>query len=135
MRDCVFCKIIRGEIPSRKLYEDGKFVVILDKFPGNPGHALVIPKEHAENLLDLPDETAAGVLPLAKRVAAALDKALAPVGINILQNNGAAVGQSVMHYHLHVVPRFDGDSYRFGWRPAEVPGDELNRLAARIGAI
>lgn len=130
--DCVFCKIIEGKIPSFKLYEDDSYIVILDKFPGTPGHALVIPKEHSENIMTLSDEIGAGIIPLAKRISQALDRSMSPIGINIVQNNGAAVGQSVMHYHLHVIPRFKGDNYGLLWKPVEATDEKLQELKDAI---
>ena len=133
--DCLFCKIINGDIPSFKLYEDDGYVVILDKFPGTPGHALIIPKEHAENVTTLSDTACAGVIPLAKRVTRALESAMSPIGVNIVQNNGAEVGQSVMHYHLHVIPRFHGDNYGLLWKPSEATDEKLAELKAAITAF
>ncbi|MDR2903307.1 MAG: HIT family protein, partial [Clostridiales bacterium] len=108
--NCIFCKIAAGDIPSACIYDDADFKVILDKFPSTPGHALIIPKKHAENLYDLDAETAAKIFPLAQKIASGLRKALRPDGINILQNNGEAAGQSVMHLHVHVIPRFKNDA-------------------------
>lgn len=107
--DCIFCKIIKGEIPSFTVYEDDTFKVILDRFPAAPGHALIIPKEHAADLFELPEETAAKLYPLAKKIAARIKTAVGAEGINIVQNNGEAAGQSVHHFHLHIVPRKAGD--------------------------
>lgn len=107
--DCIFCKIISGEIPSFKVYEDETFKVILDRFPAAPGHALIIPKEHAGDLFELPDETAEKLYPLAKRIATQIKNAVGAEGINIIQNNGEVAGQSVHHFHLHIVPRKAGD--------------------------
>lgn len=107
--DCIFCKIIKGEIPSFTVYEDDTFKVILDRFPAAPGHALIIPKVHADDMFDLPEETAAKLYPLAKKIAAKIKEAVGAEGINIVQNNGEVAGQSVHHFHLHIVPRKVGD--------------------------
>ena len=107
--DCIFCKIIKGEIPSVTVYEDDTFKVILDRFPAAPGHALIIPKVHADDMFDLPEETAAKLYPLAKKIATKIKEAVGAEGINIVQNNGEVAGQSVHHFHLHIVPRKAGD--------------------------
>ena len=103
--DCIFCKIAGGEIPSKTLYEDDRFRVILDLGPAARGHALILPKEHAENLYELPEETAAAVMVLAKRMAAVMRDRLNCDGLNLIQNNGEAAGQTVAHFHMHVIPR------------------------------
>ena len=108
-KDCVFCKIIKGEIPSFTVYEDDLFKVMLDRFPTAPGHCLIIPKKHAADLFELPEETAAKILPLAQKLGAEIKKTMGAEGMNILQNNGEAAGQSVHHYHLHMIPRKTGD--------------------------
>ncbi len=107
--DCIFCKIANGEIPSNTVFENDAFRVILDIAPANPGHCLVLPKSHAADLFELDEELAAQAHKVAKKVAAAVKKAVNADGINIIQNNGAAAGQSVSHYHVHIVPRFTGD--------------------------
>jgi len=112
---CIFCKIAAGELAATVLYEDALLMAIKDAFPATEGHALIIPKAHAENLHDLPEATAAAILPLAQKMARQMQAALNPAGINILQNNGKAAGQVVFHYHLHIIPRYDGDSVRIGW--------------------
>ncbi len=110
MDDCIFCKILKGEIPSFVIYEDDSFKVILDRFPAAPGHCLILPKEHARNLFELPEETAAKVLPLAKKVAARVKEVMGADGINIMQNNELAAGQSVYHFHMHIIPRKENDN-------------------------
>lgn len=107
--DCIFCKIISGAIPSFTIYEDETFKVILDRFPAAPGHVLIIPKEHYSDMFSLPEEVAAKVYPLAQKVAAKVKEVTGAEGVNILQNNGEAAGQSVHHFHLHIVPRKAGD--------------------------
>ncbi len=107
--DCIFCKIIQGDIPSFTVYEDDLFKVILDRFPAAPGHMLIIPKQHYQDIFDLPEDVAKALYPLAKQMAVRIKKATGAEGINILQNNGQAAGQSVYHFHLHLVPRKAGD--------------------------
>ena len=110
--DCIFCKIANGEIPSKTLYEDGDFRVILDLGPATRGHALILPREHADNLYELPEDTAAKVFVLAKKMATKMTEKLHCDGLNIVQNNGEAAGQTVRHFHMHLIPRYenDGDS-------------------------
>ena len=107
--DCIFCKIINGDIPSFTVYEDDTFKVILDRFPAAPGHMLIIPKEHYSDMFELPDEVAAKLYPLAKKLATKVKAVTEADGINIVQNNGEAAGQTVHHFHLHIVPRKAGD--------------------------
>ena len=133
--DCIFCAIAAGRIPSCKIHEDENVLAYLDINPFAEGHTLVIPKKHSRGLLDTPDETLATVVSAVKRVAARLKEALPCDGFNILQNNGAAAGQSVNHLHFHIVPRYasapaDGTSLSFSGRQAEIPA--LAALAARL---
>ncbi len=127
MRDpnCIFCKILAGEIPSAVVYEDDDFKAILDVNPAVRGHVIILPKNHAANIFELPDEDASKVMVVAKKIAAAVRKTYSCDGVNILQNNGAAAGQSVFHLHVHVIPRYEGDtdSINIGWRPGETPED------------
>ena len=127
--NCIFCRIVAGKIPAFKLYEDDLFVAILDRFPVNPGHTLIIPKFHAEDIFGLCEKEAPQVIPLAQKVATKIKEALNPDGFNFLQNNGRAAGQEVFHYHMHVIPRRLGDGIKihqgFGVYPAAV----FNKLA------
>ena len=107
--DCIFCKIIKGDIPSFTIYEDELFKVILDRFPARPGHALIIPKMHYKDIFELPQEVAEALYPLAKEMAIKIREAVGAEGMNIVQNNGEVAGQSVYHFHLHLVPRNAGD--------------------------
>ena len=119
MRDenCIFCKIANGEIPAATLYEDDDFRVILDLGPASKGHALILPKEHAANLFELPDEIGAKALNVAKKVGGKLYRSLGAAGLNVVQNNGEAAGQTVFHFHIHLIPRYADDTVRVGWKP------------------
>lgn len=119
--NCIFCKIANGAIPSATLYEDDSFRVILDLGPASKGHALILPKRHAANLYELPDETAAGALVLAKRIGSRLKEGLHADGLNLVQNNGEAAGQTVNHFHIHLIPRYAGDTVNLNWTPGELP--------------
>lgn len=118
--NCIFCKIANGEIPSATLYEDQDFRVILDLNPAAKGHALILPKKHAANLFELPDETASKALVLAKKIGSTLQEDLHADGINVLQNNGEAAGQTVFHFHMHVIPRKQGDTVNMTWKHGEL---------------
>lgn len=130
--DCIFCKIAGGEIPSKTLYEDERFRVILDLGPAARGHALILPKDHAENLYELPEETAAAVMVLAKRMAAVMRGRLNCDGLNLVQNNGEAAGQTVAHFHMHVIPRYKEDDQKIGWVPRETTPEELEAVKEQI---
>lgn len=128
--DCVFCAIAAGEIPCFKVYEDELVLAYLDINPFSEGHTLVIPKAHTTGLLDTPEETLAALLARVKKVAAHIKTALGCDGFHILQNNGAAAGQTVGHIHFHIVPRRNGDPIEFANRPGDM--EHLKALAARI---
>lgn len=113
---CIFCKIANGEIPSATLYEDEDFRVILDLGPASKGHALILPKVHAANLYELPDDVAAKAIVLAKKIAQKLQQGLHADGMNLVQNNGEAAGQTVFHFHMHLIPRYQGDTVNVSWK-------------------
>lgn len=126
--DCIFCKIANGQIPSKTLYEDEMFRVILDLGPATKGHALILPKEHAADLYELPDETAAKVLVLSKKMAAHITERLGCAGFNLVQNNGEAAGQTVRHFHMHLIPRYENDGQSIGWNPSSPSQEELEEI-------
>lgn len=128
--ECLFCKIIAGEIPSKAVYEDEDFKAILDVNPAARGHVIIIPKKHASNIYELEDEDAAKVFPIAKKIASALKKTYGCDGVNVLQNNGEAAGQTVFHLHVHVVPRYYGDDVQIMWEPGDTP--DLDEVANEI---
>ncbi len=132
--DCIFCKIVAGEIPCFKLYENEAALAFMDINPFNDGHALVIPKAHAENLYAADDSDLAACISAAKRVAAAVDRVVEPDGINLVQANGAGAGQTVFHFHIHVFPRRDGDDAKLNWGFEPGDMDQIAALADRIRA-
>lgn len=134
MRDdnCIFCKIANGDIPSKTIYEDDLFKVILDLGPATKGHALILPKDHAKNLFELPDDTAKQVLVLAKKLGKQMVDKLNADGLNIIQNNGEAAGQTVNHFHLHIIPRYESDGQHILWEPKEVSQEELEEIQNTI---
>ena len=131
--NCIFCKILNGDIPSTKLYEDENFAIILDVGPASFGHALVLPKDHYANLFEMPEELLAKLMSLAKVWGEKIVKALGADGMNLVQNNGLAAGQTVFHYHLHMIPRYEGDNVGNLWTPgaltAEARQEILDKLA------
>jgi histidine triad (HIT) family protein len=130
--DCVFCKIAAGEIPSKTVYEDEKFRAILDISPASKGHAIILPKNHADNIYELPDEDASEIFVVAKKLAKGMKEALHCEGINVLQNNGELAGQTVFHLHVHVIPRYKEDKIVFSWQHGEPSDEELKSLAEAI---
>lgn len=130
--NCIFCKIANGEIPSKTLYEDEEFRVILDLAPATKGHALILPKSHYKNLYELPDETAAKVMKLAKKMATIMTEKLGCDGFNIVQNNNEVAGQTVFHFHMHLIPRYENDNQRISWNPLEMTQDELEAVKNQI---
>ncbi len=120
MSDCIFCKLANGEIPSATLYEDDDFRVILDLGPASKGHALVIPKQHYADLYEIPDEVLAKASAVAKKVGTRLAKAMGCDGLNIVQNNGLAAGQTVFHFHIHLIPRYENEPQIVAWVPGEL---------------
>ena len=111
--NCIFCKIANGEIPSKTLYEDEKFRVILDLGPAAKGHALILPKSHYADLYELPEDTAADAMILARKMAARITDRLQCDGFNLMQNNGETAGQTVFHFHIHLIPRYKEDEIGF----------------------
>ena len=115
--NCIFCRIANGEIPSATLYEDNDFRVILDLNPAAKGHALILPKEHYANLFELPEKYASKALLVAQKVGKKLYDGLGCDGFNVVQNNGECAGQTVFHFHMHLIPRYENDSAGLSWNP------------------
>lgn len=130
--NCIFCKIANGEIPSKSIYEDEDFNVILDLGPATRGHALILPKEHAANLFELPDETAQKIMVLAKKLGRQMMENLKADGLNLVQNNGEAAGQTVHHFHLHLIPRYQDDGQHILWEPKESAPEQLEEIKNTI---
>ena len=130
--NCIFCKIANGEIPSKTIYEDDDFRVILDLGPATKGHALILPKEHSANLFELPEETAGKAMKLAKKLGEQMVTNLKADGLNIVQDNGETAGQTVKHFHLHLIPRYKDDGQNILWKPGEVSAEELELIKEQI---
>ncbi|MDD6327585.1 MAG: HIT family protein, partial [Lachnospiraceae bacterium] len=129
---CIFCKIGKGDIPSATVYENSDFKVFMDLSPANKGHVLIIPKEHYDNIFQIDAETAGKLFSLATAVARAVKAETKCEGMNVVQNNGAVAGQTVNHFHLHLIPRFEGDGVSVTWKQGETEPDELQALAKAI---
>lgn len=132
MKDCIFCKIANGEIPSSTIYEDEDFRVILDMGPATKGHALLLPKKHYANLFELDDEVAEKALKTAKKVAGQMKEALHADGFNLVQNNGEIAGQTVFHFHMHLIPRYEKDQVGTFWTPQEISDTYMEETRKEI---
>lgn len=132
MADCIFCMIANGQIPSTSVYEDETFKAVFDISPANKGHLLILPKAHAANVCELPAETAAKVLPLAARLGAAQKEALGAEGFNLVVNTGEAAGQTVMHFHMHVIPRYADGAEMVTWEQGAYEDGEAAAVAEKI---
>ena len=130
--NCIFCKIANGEIPAATLYEDSDFRVILDLGPASKGHALILPKKHAANIYELPDETAGKAMILAKHMATRIKDALHCDGFNIVQNNGEIAGQTVFHFHMHIIPRYKNDTVNVTWKQNEADASVIEDIKSKV---
>ena len=130
--DCIFCKIANGEIPSNKIYEDDAFVGILDVAPATKGHTLVIPKKHYDDFFAMTPEEAAEAVKRARKVAGILNDKLQPDGMNMTQNNGTVAGQTVMHFHMHLIPRYLSDPEQINWKPDPADPEVLKTVYKEI---
>lgn len=130
--NCIFCRIIAGEIPSATIYEDEEFKVIMDISPAAKGHAILLPKKHSANLYELDDATASKALSVARKVAIALQEEFHCDGLNLLQNNGEAAGQTIFHFHIHLIPRYNKDEVNTTWTHGKYAEGEAANIAAAI---
>ena len=132
--DCLFCKIVAGEIPSTRVYEDERTVAFMDINPGTTGHLLVVPREHAKDLLEIDPEDLAAVARTGQVMAQRVSDKLDAVGVNLINSCGSKAWQTVFHFHLHVIPRYDGDPLRLPWHPAPGDRDEIAAAAEKLTA-
>ena len=130
--DCIFCKLANGVIPTNSIYEDDDFKVILDASPAAKGHALILPKEHFDNLYETDDAVAEKILPLAKKIAKQMKEKLHCDGVNVLQNNEVAAGQTVFHLHVHLIPRTTGDDAILEWNHLELSDEEMKEIKDKL---
>lgn len=132
--DCIFCKIANGVIPAASLYEDDDFRVILDAGPATKGHALILPKEHYADVCELDEAVGAKVLGLAAKIGRAMKSGLGCAGFNLVQNNGEAAGQTVKHFHMHIIPRYEGGPVIVAWEPGPADAEETEKIVEAITA-
>ena len=131
--DCIFCKIAAGEIPSRKIYEDKDLIAIMDLNPTSKGHSLIIPKEHCTNIYDIDEDIAAKVMKTAKKLATKMTVALNCDGCNLLQNNGETAGQTMFHFHMHLIPRYkDADNNMLKFTSVSFSDEEMDAIRDQI---
>ncbi len=130
--NCIFCKIAEGEIPSKTIYEDEKFRVILDLGPATKGHALILPKQHYANIFEIPEKEVGEAFILAKKIAVIIKEKLNCDGFNIIQNNEKTAGQTVFHFHIHLIPRYFDDGQKINWQSQDVMQEELEEVKAQI---
>ena len=123
--NCPFCKIVSGEIPSKKVYEDESFLAFLDINPANAGHTLIIPKQHYQTIISIPEDDLFGLMKVIKRLASAVRETMVAEGLNIHQSNGTVAGQIIPHLHFHLIPRFKDDGFGFGWPHKQLPDEEM----------
>lgn len=134
MENCIFCKIANGVIPSATIFENDDVRVIMDINPAAKGHAILLVKKHVANIFELDPDTASRIFSVVPKVAAAIKKVTGCDGLNILQNNGTAAGQTVFHLHIHFIPRFENDKILMGWKPGSYADGEAAEIAAKIAA-
>ena len=134
MRDdnCIFCKIANGDVPTNSIYEDDDFRVILDASPATKGHSLIIPKEHYKDMYEIDEKVAAKAMSLAKKLTVHMTDKLGCDGFNILQNNREVAGQTVFHFHMHLIPRYNNDDARMGWKVHDITDEEIAALVAKF---
>jgi len=134
MGDCIFCKLANGEIPTRTVYEDEKFRVIMDAAPATKGHSLILPKTHYANIYEMPEELAADAMRLAKKMVTHMTEKLGCDGFNLVQNNGEAAGQTVFHFHLHLIPRYEATNNKSDvtWSHTDLSDSELDEICGII---
>ena len=132
--DCIFCKLANWVIPTASLYEDDDFRVILDAGPATKGHALILPKHHYADLCELDETVGAKVLEVAAKIGRAMKSGLGCAGFNLVQNNGEAAGQTVKHFHMHVIPRYEGGPVIAAWDPGSIDTEETEEIVEAITA-
>ncbi|NCC14814.1 MAG: HIT family protein [Clostridia bacterium] len=132
MSDCIFCKIINGEIPSATIYEDEEFKAILDRFPANEGHVLILPKQHSANIFDIDPQQAGRLFVLATKIAREMKNILGFEHLNVMQNNGTVAGQTVFHFHLHLIPRYENDGITIAYHPMDLTDAQIEDMRKKL---
>ena len=133
--NCIFCKLANGDIPTATVYEDENLRAIMDAAPANKGHIIILPKSHAADIYELNEEYVSRAFVLAKKLAVALKKLTGCDGVNILHNNGEAAGQTIFHFHVHVIPRFKDDDCTIVWKPTSYEDGEASEVAKKIAEL
>ena len=132
MDNCIFCKIIAGEIPSAVIFEDEEFKAILDRFPGNIGNVLVLPKKHYSNIFDIDEDVAGRLFRLATKIAKNMKEVLGFEAMNVVQNNGSLAGQTVHHFHLHLIPRYENDKVQIKWEQLDLTDEQIAEIQNKL---
>lgn len=132
MSDCIFCMLAGGQIPTATLYEDDDFRVILDAGPATKGHCLILPKQHYADIYEIPEELLAKAAVLAKKIVIRLTKAMGCDGFNIVQNNKPVAGQTVFHFHIHLIPRYNDDGQSILWKPEKLTDEVRDEILAKF---
>lgn len=132
MDNCIFCKIISGEIPSAVIFEDEEFKAISDRFPGNIGHVLVLPKKHYSNIFDIDEDVAGRLFRLATKIAKNMKEVLGFEAMNVVQNNGSLAGQTVHHFHLHLIPRYENDKVQIKWEQLDLTDEQIAEIQNKL---
>lgn len=132
IQDCIFCKIVKGDIPAAKVHEDKDILTFLDIMPANTGHCLIVPKNHCENLMDMPEKDLMALAKTAQKVAKAISLSMGCEGVNLVMNNGKVAGQVVFHAHIHVIPRFKDDGHDLKLKHGKYQGMEMEETAKKI---
>ncbi|MCT4596638.1 MAG: HIT family protein [Vallitalea sp.] len=133
-QNCLFCNVANNSMESATIFENSEFKVVLDPFPASKGHTLIIPKEHIENIYELDTESASRLFALATHIAKVLKNTYDCDGLNVLQNNGAAAGQTVFHYHMHLIPRYSDDKVNINWETVKFEKEQLQEMASEIAS-
>lgn len=132
MSDCIFCKIINGDIPSATIYENEEFKVILDRFPANEGHVLILPKEHSANIFEIDPDLAGRLFVLATKIANQMKTILGLTHLNVMQNNGTVAGQTVFHFHMHLIPRYENDGITIAYKPMDLTDAQIEDMRKKL---
>lgn len=132
MSDCIFCKILSGEIPSATIYEDEEFKAILDRFPANEGHVLILPKAHSANIFEIDPQLAGRLFTLATKIAREMKNVLGFEHMNVMQNNGTVAGQTVYHFHLHLIPRYENDGITIAYKPMDLTDSQIEDMRKKL---
>ncbi|KAF5067834.1 Protein hit [anaerobic digester metagenome] len=132
MSDCIFCKILNGDIPSATIYEDEEFKAILDRFPANQGHVLILPKEHSANIFEIDPQLAGRLFTLATKIAREMKHILGFEHMNVMQNNGTVAGQTVYHFHLHLIPRYENDGITIAYQPMDLTDEQISDMRKKL---